>query len=79
MSSFVNIQDALGNTSLHLCANNKAPDNIKVATMLVKAKTNLNIKNNDGDTPLDIAIRSAKISKCYDVVTLIQNHLTDNE
>lgn len=74
----INIQDANGNTCLHLSARNKSPDNMVIASKLIKYKADLIIKNNNGDTPLDVAIKSTKtIEGCSDdLVNLIKATLT---
>ncbi len=54
----VNAVDSLGNTALHtwLRSAPEASDIKEIVPMLIKAGADLNLKNNRGETPLDIAV-----------------------
>lgn len=51
--SNINAQEQGGNSVLHLAADRR---NAKMAALLVASKASLNLKNKDGQTPLDIAL-----------------------
>ncbi|MDV6248569.1 ankyrin repeat domain-containing protein [Wolbachia endosymbiont of Zaprionus taronus] len=65
-----NIQDKKGNTPLHYYAANCNDYSRKVMDLLISKGADLNIKNNNGKTPLQIAIDSNNIMECF---------LTDNQ
>jgi ankyrin repeat protein len=63
---FVNQQDCLGNTALHYAVD---IENTFIIKLLIKTKADINIKNNDGFTPIDIA----KEKKNDDLVNCLTN------
>ena len=75
----VNQQDDKGNTALHHAVENF--DALMTYTLLLDPKTNRNIKNNKGQTPLDRALYHAKVAEnnrstypaMNQIVQLLQN------
>lgn len=54
----VNLQDADGNTALHLLAKNTVENSTEALAALLEAKADLEIKNSEGDTALSVAIKA---------------------
>lgn len=62
----IDAQDIQGCAAIHRSAEHRTS---KVADLLVKSKANLNIHDNDVDTPLDYARRSHYTNEFEDVLT----------
>lgn len=57
----LDVQNVKGNTALHVAAD--MTDRVPIIMLLAKAGANLNIKNNNGNTPKDVAPGSSKTKK----------------
>lgn len=68
----INAKDAAGNTALHLaCANDRAPHAHLVEAMLQLPNIEADAKNNDGETPFQIADGQGR----QKIMSLLSMHL----